>query len=320
VRRSATAPAFKNIVRRRDIVAVVRSLSAVLIAVTLWASAFACSEFAVHAVPDQVAASLRFDGAALLLLAVDRVRRVRGGARLTGAGKRGVVWLGVLGIFGYNVLLFGGLTAAPAADASVIVPTLSPVITAVAIAVSRRCPPTPAHLGGFGLAIVGSVLFLAGPATEASSRRLLGDLVFVLAAASWAAYSIRTKAMLEQVEPLRLTTYATVAGAILLAGYAAPALAQVNWAQLSPSFWLNQAYLAVFPTALANPLYSYGVGRIGPARATTLMFLVPTGGLAWSYLLLGETINASQAGAVVLMLVGAWLATSAQRVSSASLR
>jgi drug/metabolite transporter (DMT)-like permease len=235
-----------------------------------------------------------------------------------------VLWLSLCGIVGYNLLLFGGLTVAPAADASVIVPTLSPVITTVALAVSRRSALSAGHLGGFGLAFVGALLFLVGPATGANSAadsaRLLGDLVFVLAAASWAAYSIRTKAVLEQLEPVRLTTYVTVVGSVLLAGCAAPAAAAVDWARLDPWFWVNQAYLAVFPTALANPLYSYGVGRIGPARATTFMFLVPAGGLAWSYLLLGETISGPRAAAVALMLAGAWLATRAQRVPVASSR
>ncbi|WP_020673695.1 DMT family transporter [Amycolatopsis nigrescens] len=280
----------------------------VLIAVLLWASAFACSKLAVGEVPHEVAALLRFGGGALVLLVVLRLLAPREDPvprRRLGA----IAVLGVLGVFLYNLLLFGGLTLAPSVDGSVIVPVLSPVITAAATAVLERRWPSRSRLVGLLLAVAGAAVFLAGAAGgPASGSRLLGDLSFVLAAGVWAAYTIRGKAVLALVSPLRVTTYATVAGALLLGLVAVPALLRTDWTGLGAGFWLNQVYLAVLPTALANPLFYYGVRRIGPVRATTLMFVVPGAGLLWSALLLGESINALQLAGTLVMLAGAWLA------------
>jgi drug/metabolite transporter (DMT)-like permease len=285
-----------------------RSWLPVLVAVLLWASAFAASKVAVGSVPHEVAAFLRFGGGAVVLVLVQRfVPAGPDRARVSGPDRLRIGLLGVLGVFGYNTLLFAGLALAPSVDGAVIVPVLSPILTAVTLAVRERRWPSPRQLVGFALAMAGGAVFLAVAASGARSR-LLGDLAFLLAAGCWTAYSVRGKAVLGRVSPLRVTTGATVAGALLLLPLAAPALTQVRWAELSTGFWLNQAWLAVLPTALANPLFYYGVRRIGPGRATAFMFLVPGAGLAWSFVLLHESITMAQAVAVLLMLVGAWLA------------
>jgi drug/metabolite transporter (DMT)-like permease len=52
------------------------------------------------------------------------------------------------------------------------------------------------------------------------------------------------------------------------------------------------------------------VRLLGPARAATMMFLVPVFGLGFAFVLLGETVTVVQAVGSVLMLTGAWLAVT----------
>jgi drug/metabolite transporter (DMT)-like permease len=66
----------------------------------------------------------------------------------------------------------------------------------------------------------------------------------------------------------------------------------------------------IFPTAVAFPLFYRGVRLLGPARAATMMFLVPVFGLGFAFVLLGETVTVVQAVGSVLMLTGAWLAVT----------
>lgn len=85
----------------------------------------------------------------------------------------------------------------------------------------------------------------------------------------------------------------------------------MSWSTLDTEFWLNVAYLAVFPTALAYVPYYRGVRRLGSTTTATMMFLVPVAGLACAIGLLGESINAAQIAWSVLMLGGAFVATRA---------
>ncbi|MFD1050957.1 DMT family transporter [Kibdelosporangium lantanae] len=98
-----------------------------LITMVLFGTAFPSSKFVVADLPHHVAAMLRFGGAAVVLVLLMRVRR--DGARFSwrDLGIAGAV--GLIGVFGYNLFFFWGLTQAPAIDGSVIVPVMSPVIT-----------------------------------------------------------------------------------------------------------------------------------------------------------------------------------------------
>lgn len=273
----------------------------------LWGSAFAASKGAVAEVPHQVAAFLRYGGGAVVLVAVWRLRPSRE-EPLVWRDRAAIAVLGMLGVFGYSLLLFWGLAWAPSVDGSVVLPVLSPVITTVVTVLAARERFAPARALGLLLALAGAGTFLAGAAAgAATSHRLLGDLAFVAAAGCWSAYTVRGRAVLTRIAPLRVTTWAMVAGAIPLGLVAAPALPQVPWSTLPAGFWLDQAYLALLPTALALPVYYAAVRRVGPARTTTMMFIVPVAGAACSFLLLGESVSVLQAVGSVAMLAGAWL-------------
>ncbi|MCM6775793.1 DMT family transporter [Nocardia sp. CDC159] len=280
-----------------------------IVVMVLWGSAFACSKLAVGAVPHEVAGFLRFGIGTLALL-------VLGIPRLAPADAVRAGGLGLIGVFGYNALFFLGLSLAPAADGSVIVPMTAPLLTVAVTALLGRIRLARTHVLGLITAIVGGVLFFLGiPA--AGSSRLLGDLAFVGAAVCWAGYTILGAPMLSRLPAFTVTVCATAAGTVALGILAAPALTTVPWSDLSAGFWLNTLYLGVLPTALAYSLYYRAVHAAGPATASSAMFLVPVFGLACAWLLLGETIGPLQAVGATLLLLGAWFATAATRTRPA---
>jgi drug/metabolite transporter (DMT)-like permease len=276
-----------------------------LVTMALFGSAFAGSKVVVEQMPHQVAALLRFGGAALILLVIALARGRRGPRlRWRQAVRCGLV--GLLGVFAYNVFFFWALTLAPSIDGSVIVPVLSPVLTASALLVARAERTTPARAAGLLLGLVGAVVFFAG--TRFGGPRLLGDALFLLGAAAWAAYSIASKRILTGVDPLRATAVATAVGATALLIPAVPALPATDWAAISGTAWATLVYLAAGPTALAYVLYYRGLARVSPSTATVMMFAVPLFGLTCSTLLLHESFTATQVLGAVVMVPGALLA------------
>ena len=271
----------------------------------LWGSAFASSKLSVEAVPHEVAAALRFGIGAVILLAAHTLSR---SARLRPRAVGLAAGLGLFGIFGYNACFFLALSLAPSADGSVIVPVTAPVITAAVSALLGRRGLTARAAVGLATAVAGAVVFFVG-IPSGGSTRLAGDLVFLGAAACWACYTMLGAPVLAKLPAFGVTTWATTAGGAALAVLAIPRFGEVTWSALGVGFWVNAAYLAVLPTALAYVLYYRVVRDAGPATAASAMFLVPVFGLACAWLLLGESITAWQAAGAVLMLAGAWLAT-----------
>jgi drug/metabolite transporter (DMT)-like permease len=282
-----------------------------LVTMVLWGSAFSSSKSVVDHVPPAVGAVLRFGGGALALLIAVRLfgdRSVRVPAR---NGRRAAA-VGVLGVFAYNGFFFWGLSLAPSLDAGILIPVMSPVLTSAVLVLTGKERAGAARVAGLLLGLAGAVIFFvgAGGSTQGGSSRLWGDVLFLLSAVCWAGYTLLGPRVLSGVDPLRATTYATCAGALLLAVLAAPDLAQVPWSDLPAGVWLNTVYLAVGAAALANLLYYRGVGTVGPANASLMMFTVPVVNTLCSTLLLGESFGRLQGTGAVVLLLGAGLAAT----------
>lgn len=285
-----------------------------LTTMALFGSAFASSKVVVGHLPHQVAAVLRFGGGAVILLLITLAisRRGTGTFSWRDALRAGAV--GLLGVFGYNVFFFWGLSLAPSIDGSVIVPVLSPVITtAVMLAISRERPST-SRLTGLLLGLGGAVVFFFGAGVAIDSRRLTGDLIYLAGAVAWAAYSITSKRVLNRMDPLRATTSGTVVGALALAVFAAPSVGDADWSAVPGHVWVNVVYLAVGPTAVAYLFYYRGLRAVSPTTATVMMFSSPLFGITCSVAFLDESFHALQVVGALIMLVGALLAVGGQFV------
>ncbi|MER7816794.1 DMT family transporter [Streptomyces sp. NPDC096153] len=289
-----------------------------LATMAFFGSAFASSKAVVGHMPHQVAAVLRFGGGALILvLLLVLVGRKSKGVRLTAGQVMRAAAVGLLGVFAYNLFFFWGLSLAPSIDGSIIVPVLSPVITTGILVVLGREKASAARIGGLALGVAGAALFFVGAGgvgAGADGSRLTGDLVYLLGALSWALYSIASKKVLVGTDPLRATTFGTVAGALALLVPAIPAMPEVDWTALSGSTWANIAYLAVGPTAVAYLFYYRGLRVVSPSTATVIMFTVPVFGVTCAVVFLGESFTGLQAAGAVVMLAGALLAVTQGRL------
>ncbi|MGP3950897.1 DMT family transporter [Streptomyces sp. 7N604] len=286
-----------------------------MITMVLWGSAFSSSKSVVEQVPHAVAALLRFGGGAVALLAAVWLFGSRE-ATVTARGGWRAAMAGVLGVFAYNGFFFWGLSLAPSLDAGILIPVMSPVLTSAFLLVTRRERALWARIAGLGLGLAGAVVFFlgAGGSSHGGSTRLAGDALFLLSALCWAAYTLAGPRVLAGIEPLRATTYATCAGAVLLGVIAAPDIPEVRWSELPAGVWLNVAYLALGAAAVANLLYYRGVGAVGPARASFMMFTVPVTNTLCATLFLDESFGGLQGAGALVLLAGAVLAVTQGRL------
>lgn len=277
-----------------------------VLTMVFWGSAFVGSKMLVLEVPPAVGAVLRFGLGALLMMGVLFRRAARPFPPRETRGR--IAAVGAVGVTVFNACFFGGLSLAPASDAAVIIPTVSPVFTAAAGMLFLGEPARRRRIAGLAVSMAGSALFFGGvlARSEGQATRICGDILLLGAAASWAGYSIMSRPLLEKVGPLTATAWSMLlgsAGLLLLSG---PGLAAVPWAALSARFWIALGYLVVFPTVVAYLLWMEGIRVIGPGPATSFMFLAPVSGLVLAALLLGERPTPLQGVGAGLMLLGVW--------------
>jgi len=264
---------------------------------------------AEHIAPATIATA-RFAVAAVLLWIWARISRRP--VRPPELGDLGLVAvLGLTVVFAYNLFFLYGLRHAPAADGSVIVPGLIPIVTT--LLTWRVFGERPSRLAAIGLAVafVGLVV-VANPTAAVESSRLLGDGLFVGASCSWAVYTVAGREATARFGSVSANVYATAAGSLMLlplsflgGGWSAAARAPA-------SAWGGVAYLSVAGTVLGFVLFFEGVRLIGAARASAFALLVPIFGVVSSVLVLGEHLRPLLAVGGAIVVAGLWIAESAR--------
>ena len=271
-----------------------------------WSGAWITGKLAVASAPPLEISAARFVIAAAVLAAIAVATRIDLG--------RGNLWpvvlAGVFGYFAYNAFVFVGLTMAPASDGALIVPTLIPVLTALAASfVGERLTAT--KLIGFALASIGAALVIVAGQTgdEISSRRLVGDVLMLLGAMCWAIYTVLGTIALRTRSPLAIVTIAAPIGAVLLlplgffeGGYADVA----GW---TIGVWLNVLYLALAVSVASFILFYWVVRRVGAGVAAMSSYFVPVLTLVMAVVFLGDRPQPLQLVGGVVILAGVRLAT-----------
>ncbi len=262
-----------------------------------------------HIAPATVATA-RFACAAALLWLWARIsgRPVRLPAR----GDLGLIAaLGFTVVFAYNLFFLYGLRHAPAADGSVLVPGLIPLVTT--LLTWRFFGERPSRRAGLGLAVaLAGLVVVADPAGGIDSGRLAGDALFLGASCSWAVYTLAGRSATARFGSVSANVYATSAGALMLLPLSFFGGGWSGAARAPASAWGGVAYLAVGGTVLGFVAFYEGVRLIGAARASSFALLVPIFGVVSSVLVLGEGLRATLVAGGVVVLAGLWIAESAR--------
>ena len=220
-----------------------------------------------------------------------------------------------LGVLGNHLLTLLGLRYVEAAVGGVIIGA-APAITALLSSLLIRDLPFRVVALGCAVSFAGVALVsAAGSSGEAGANPWLGGALVVLAQVCWALYSIGGKRIMERYSPLTVN-WTTLAFSLLpqipLLWFDQKAMV-AGMDSVVSSAWLAVAFLIVFPTALGQQAWLYGVQGVGPSRAGIFINLIPVSALLLSVMILGDTLDATKTAGIALILAGVWLVNRQSR-------
>ncbi|MGB7631303.1 MAG: DMT family transporter, partial [Candidatus Deferrimicrobium sp.] len=228
-----------------------RVYAGLVLTMVFWGSAFPTSKMLVLEVPPEVAAVLRFGAGSLLMMAILFRRSAK-------PVPDRDVWVrlaavGVVGVAGFNTLFFRGLSLAPSSDAGIIIPTMSPVFTAMAGMLFLGEPARGHRIAGLAVSLAGAVLFFWAVIAHTGGQegRVWGDAALIGAAVCWAASSILSRPLSVRIGAMPAASWSLFLGSILLLMISSPKMAAVPWGGLTGRFWVVLAYVVAFPTVIA---------------------------------------------------------------------
>jgi len=238
-----------------------------------WGANFVLAGPILADLPPLWAAALRFALGALLMFSIAGVRR----ENLLSLLKRHApvyLLLAAVGVTGFNLLFFSALQSTSATSAALIMAT-NPLLTALLAVAFLGERLTSRHLLALPIALIGvTVVISQGNMHKLADMNFShGDLLMLMANLCWATYTILVRRYMPQGSPIANTTWLMAAGAILL--LSAALASDTHLAGLDAKAIIAMGFMVVCGTVLAYLFWNIGIARLGAARASIFLNLVP---------------------------------------------
>ena len=280
-----------------------------------WAGNAVASRLAVGEVSPFLLVFLRWSIVCLLLLPF-LTGRIRRAWPLLRPKLKVIVFMAVFGFTGFNALFYVAAYTTTALNIGIIQGAI-PIFVLLSAFAFHRTGVTAVQMAGVALTVLGVILV----ASQGSLGRLaaltfnLGDIIMVVACLLYALYAVGLKSR-PAVDGLAFFAFMAFIAALASVPLLLLEAAQGGVVVPSAEGWLITAYIALFPSCLAQIFFMRGVDLIGPGRAGVFVNLVPVFAALLAVLILSEPFRWYHAGALVLVLGGIVIAQRRPKAAS----
>ena len=284
----------------------VAALSAALVTVIAWGSAFVAIRAAGETLSPGAIALGRLAVSSAILTAVALVRRAALPPRrdLLHIAAYGVLWLTV-----YSVALDAAERRVDAATAAMLINT-GPILIAVLAGFFLREGFPPGLFAGCAVAFAGCVV-IGLATTQSGTRAGLGLVLCVVAALAYALAVLVQKPVLARVSSFQVTWLGCAAATVACLPFAPTLAIEAASADAAALGWT--VYLGVVPTALGFATWSFALRRTSAGRMASITYLIPVVATVLGWAVLGETPPWLAGAGGALCLAGVYVARRAPR-------
>lgn len=256
---------------------------------------------------------LRFTAAAAIFFLVVSIRE-----RRMGLSRRDWGPLLIAALFGITlnqVCFVYSLKFTTATNLSLLLAS-TPAWAALLVAGSRMEPVGLRHWAGIAVSMVGvAAIVLFHPGGVQLNFNLLGDLLGVGVAVTWAVYSVALRPLVRRNSVFKVSAWVLLLGTIALLPIGLP---QTNPAQIAATpagTWGLYAYSMLGAIVLTNIFWYIGMRRLGPARGTLYGNIQPFIGVLFAAWILHERLSPIQLLGGVLVVGGVLVSRSRGRAA-----
>ena len=218
-----------------------------------------------------------------------------------------LIFLGLTGAVGYNIFLMTGEQRIAAGTASLIVPSLNPVLIFILSIIFLKERPTVKKVTGLILASIGLyiiVRYASGERIVLSYLRYV--LITMLAPLCFAIYTILGKPLVARYPPLQVTGGAMIAAVVPLL-FLIDGDLMAKLPTLPSTVWLSIAFLSFLCTVFAFVVWFWALQQMEATRVGSFTYLVPLFGVSFSQVILGESISPALIIGGAILLSGVYI-------------
>lgn len=282
-----------------------------------WSGVFVAGQIAVSqqsAWTTTLVRNLLTTGGFLLVLVIQKKGKL---TRPSRSAIKDLFWMGMFGVFLYNLLVYYGLEKTSAVSASLLIPTTQPIFTQLLAYYFSRESWSRIQIIGTVLGLIGASLIMTNAwALTSAGQALQGNFLILLASFTFSVYSIFGKRAIKELQPLEAVTYSNLVGSIIMLGmlFIFP-ISGTLLIDTNPAFWLSMCYLVIFASILPYLWWYDGIKQIGANKTAVITFLMPPFAIVAAAVVLGQRASAIQIIGAFISLFGVFLCMKIVKLS-----
>jgi drug/metabolite transporter (DMT)-like permease len=215
--------------------------------------------------------------------------------------------LGLLGVTLNQVFFVLGLSRTSVAHAAIIIGS-TPILVLIVAWLRGQEHITARKAVGLGIALAGVAALKVFEPAAATGATWLGDFCMLLAALSFALFTVFGKEVTAQYSTITMNTYAYVSGAVVLLPLTLWEAARAPLAHVSAGGWLAAIYMALFPSVIAYLIYYHALAHMTASRLSAFSYLQPVFAAIMGVAILGESLGAPEIAGGLVILAGVYTA------------
>src|SRR5580765_970108 len=233
--------------------------------IVIWAFNITVTKYILtHGFQPLAYGAIRYGAAAILAVVVAVV--LEGTLRVSGRTSLALVGLASVFLLVNQVSFVYALKLGSATTVALIL-GMTPIFAAIISSLVGLEQLTGRFWVATLIGFAGVALVALGSGGDLSSD-LGGDLLAIVLAISWAAYSVTIAPLMRSYSPYRISAVVLVIMCIPFVALSAPQIADQDFASLGALVWAGLAFAIVGPLFLTNILWFKSIGVVGPSRAT----------------------------------------------------
>lgn len=205
---------------------------------------------------------------------------------------------------------FKGLALSTPINSSVVI-TLSPVLLLILGALFLKEKITLLKTLGIGIGLLGALLLiLFGPKTQINAPNIpLGNLFFIVNAASYAVYLILVKPLVPKYHSITLMKYFFLIAVIINIPIGFQEFYQVNWSHLVFEEIWKLSFVVIGTTVLTYLLNIYALKVLSPSTIGAFIYLQPLLAAIFAIWMGADHLTPLKIGGAILIFIGVFLST-----------
>ncbi len=163
-------------------------------------------------------------------------------------------------------------------------------------------------MGGLALGISGAaMLILLKDNTANGKDLLLGDIMIMINAISYAFYLVLVRPLMEHYKPIHVLRWVFTFGTFMILPFGMGQFIETDWAAFGTMQWLALGFVALFVTFFAYLFNVYGLSVIGSSATGSYIYTQPVFAAVIAMVFMGEHFTLTKAIAAIFIFSGVYL-------------